>query len=77
MADLCAAASADVPAGQGVQIANFLCNGNYAVSGGLAGCEALEKRAKEFKARCGVGGGVGWGVLRVGALVRGFGWFGI
>ena len=58
MVDLCAAASADVPAGQGVQIANFLCNGNYAVSGGLAGCEALEKRAKEFKARwVGVPGG--------------------
>ncbi len=24
---------------EGVRIANFLCNGNYAVSGGLPGCE--------------------------------------
>jgi hypothetical protein len=37
-----------------VRIANFLCNGNYAVSGGLAGCEAVEKLAKpQFKARWG------------------------
>lgn len=26
-------------ADEGVRIANFLCNGNYAVSGGLPGCE--------------------------------------
>ncbi|PSC67477.1 malonyl-acyl carrier mitochondrial [Micractinium conductrix] len=51
VAELCEAASKEVAAGQGVQIANFLCNGNYAVSGGIAGCEALEKLAKSFKAR--------------------------
>jgi [acyl-carrier-protein] S-malonyltransferase len=50
-AELCAAASAEVPAGQGVRVANFLCNGNYAVSGGVAGCEAVERLAKGFKAR--------------------------
>ena len=46
--------------GQGVRIANYLCNGNYAVSGGIAGCEALEGMAKSFKARWGRGLGV-WG----------------
>ena len=51
VAELCEAASAEVPAGQGVRIANYLCNGNYAVSGGLAGCEAVERLAKGFKAR--------------------------
>ena len=109
VAELCEAASAEVPAGQGVRIANYLCNGgcwacslrvgriarqlrqwsvhcfvpygvssswtagypvgsfgsyscipppsltlspgNYAVSGGIAGCEAVEKLAKSFKAR--------------------------
>jgi [acyl-carrier-protein] S-malonyltransferase len=50
-AELCEAASAEVPAGQGVRIANFLCSGNYAVSGGVAGCEAVERLAKGFKAR--------------------------
>lgn len=30
VAELCEAASKEVAAGQGVQIANFLCNGNYA-----------------------------------------------
>ena len=50
-AELCAAASAEVPAGKGVAIANFLCNGNYAVSGGIEGCEAVERLAKSFKAR--------------------------
>lgn len=51
VAELCEAASAEVPAGQGVRIANYLCNGNYAVSGGVAGCEAVERLAKSFKAR--------------------------
>lgn len=32
------------------------CAGNYAVSGGIAGCEAVEKLAKSFKARWGGGG---------------------
>lgn len=61
VAELCEAASAEVPAGQGVRIANYLCNGNYAVSGGLAGCEAVERMAKGFKARCVRGAGA-WGV---------------
>lgn len=51
VAELCEAANKEVSADQNVQIANFLCNGNYAVSGGIAGCEAVEKLAKSFKAR--------------------------
>ncbi|KAK9835003.1 hypothetical protein WJX81_003400 [Elliptochloris bilobata] len=50
-AELCEAASAEVGAADGVRIANFLCNGNYAVSGGLAGCDAVMRLAKGFKAR--------------------------
>lgn len=50
--ELCEKASASVESGQGVQIANYLCPGNYAISGGIAGCEAAEKIAKpDFKAR--------------------------
>jgi hypothetical protein len=49
--ELCAAASAEVAAGEGVRIANYLCPGNYAVSGGVAGCDAVERMAKDFKAR--------------------------
>lgn len=37
--ELCEAANKEVGAEDGVRIANFLCNGNYAVSGGLPGCE--------------------------------------
>lgn len=37
--ELCEAANKEVGADEGVRIANFLCNGNYAVSGGLPGCE--------------------------------------
>jgi malonyl CoA-acyl carrier protein transacylase len=37
--ELCEAANKEVAADEGVRIANFLCNGNYAVSGGLPGCE--------------------------------------
>eukprot|EP00475_Leptophrys_vorax_P040288 TRINITY_DN7447_c0_g1_i1.p1 TRINITY_DN7447_c0_g1~~TRINITY_DN7447_c0_g1_i1.p1 ORF type:complete len:295 (-),score=46.54 TRINITY_DN7447_c0_g1_i1:148-906(-) len=48
---LCDAANEDVEEEQRVQIANFLCNGNYAVSGGVKGCEAVEAKAKSFKAR--------------------------
>ena len=32
--------NAEVGPQEGVRIANFLCSGNYAVSGGLPGCEA-------------------------------------
>lgn len=50
--ELCAAANADVAEGEGVEIANFLCPGNYAVSGGIPGIEAVEAKAKpDFKAR--------------------------
>ncbi|CAL8467128.1 g6664 [Coccomyxa elongata] len=49
--ELCEAANKEVAAEDAVRIANFLCNGNYAVSGGLPGCEAVEKLAKSFKAR--------------------------
>jgi malonyl CoA-acyl carrier protein transacylase len=51
VAELCEAANKEVSADQAVKIANYLCNGNYAVSGGLQGCEAVEKLAKSFKAR--------------------------
>ena len=50
MQQLCEKASAEVAEGQGVRIANFLCPGNYAVSGGLDGCAVVEKIAKpDFK----------------------------
>ncbi|KAM7522026.1 hypothetical protein LguiA_011928 [Lonicera macranthoides] len=48
---LCDAANEDVDEANKVQIANFLCPGNYAVSGGVRGVEALEAKAKSFKAR--------------------------
>ncbi|KAL5720919.1 [acyl-carrier-protein] S-malonyltransferase [Ranunculus cassubicifolius] len=48
---LCDAANEDVDDENKVQIANFLCTGNYAVSGGLKGIEAVEAKAKSFKAR--------------------------
>ena len=51
MAELCEAATKEVGAADGVRIANFLCPGNYAVSGGLPGCEAVERLAKSFGAR--------------------------
>jgi [acyl-carrier-protein] S-malonyltransferase len=51
VAELCEAATAEVGADKGVRIANFLCNGNYAVSGGIEGCEAVQRLAKDFKAR--------------------------
>ncbi|CAM9681043.1 unnamed protein product [Ascophyllum nodosum] len=38
--------------GEPVQIANFLCNGNYAVSGSSKACDVVEQIAKpDFKAR--------------------------
>ncbi|CAI9768483.1 unnamed protein product [Fraxinus pennsylvanica] len=48
---LCDAANQEVDEADKVQIANFLCPGNYAVSGGLKGIEAVEAKAKSFKAR--------------------------
>ncbi|GLJ37303.1 hypothetical protein SUGI_0756700 [Cryptomeria japonica] len=48
---LCDAANAEVDEKERVQIANYLCNGNYAVSGGLKGIEVVESKAKSFKAR--------------------------
>lgn len=48
---LCDAANEDVDEYNKVQIANFLCPGNYAVSGGVKGIEAVEAKAKSFKAR--------------------------
>ncbi len=47
---LCEKASAE--SGALVQVANLLCNGNYAVSGAIAALDKLEAIAKpEFKAR--------------------------
>ncbi|XP_072996853.1 uncharacterized protein [Typha latifolia] len=48
---LCDAANEEVDEENKVQIANFLCPGNYAVSGGVKGVEAVEAKAKSFKAR--------------------------
>ncbi|KAL0533534.1 hypothetical protein IC582_027567 [Cucumis melo] len=48
---LCDAANQEVDEADKVQIANFLCPGNYAVSGGLKGIEVVEAKAKSFKAR--------------------------
>ena len=43
---------AEEKSGEKIQIANYLCNGNYAVSGAKAACEAVDELAKpEFKAR--------------------------
>lgn len=50
VADLCKMASEK--SGENIQIANYLCNGNYAVSGTSAACAAVSELAKpEFKAR--------------------------
>lgn len=51
VAELCAAATAEVGADKAVKIANYLCPGNYAVSGSKEGCAAVEKLGKSFKAR--------------------------
>ncbi|CAM8958543.1 unnamed protein product [Rhodiola kirilowii] len=48
---LCDAANEEVDEANRVQIANYLCTGNYAVSGGVKGIEAVEAKAKSFKAR--------------------------
>jgi len=50
VAELCKMASEK--SGEQIQIANFLCNGNYAVSGAKGACDAVAELAKpEFKAR--------------------------
>lgn len=50
VSELCEVASEK--SGEKVQIANFLCKGNYAVSGASAACDTLAEIAKpEFKAR--------------------------
>jgi [acyl-carrier-protein] S-malonyltransferase len=48
------AANAEVEEGEKVKIANYLCPGNYAVSGGLKGVAAVEAKAKSFGARMAV-----------------------
>lgn len=48
---LCDAVNEEVDEDNKVEIANFLCPGNYAVSGGLKGIEAVEAKGKSFKAR--------------------------
>jgi len=50
VAELCKAASEK--SGEQVQIANYLCNGNYAVSGSSKACDAVNEIAKpDFGAR--------------------------
>ncbi|GLI66627.1 hypothetical protein VaNZ11_010553, partial [Volvox africanus] len=51
VAELCKAATAQVGEDKPVKIANFLCTGNYAVSGSKEGCDAVEKLGKSFGAR--------------------------
>ncbi|PKA67260.1 [acyl-carrier-protein] S-malonyltransferase [Apostasia shenzhenica] len=51
---LCDAANEEVDENNKVQIANYLCPGNYAVSGGVNGIEVIERKAKSFKARMAV-----------------------
>ncbi|KAL3139643.1 hypothetical protein ABBQ38_003959 [Trebouxia sp. C0009 RCD-2024] len=48
--ELCEAANAKVGY-DSVRIANYLCNGNYAVSGGEDGCQAVQELAKSKGAR--------------------------
>jgi len=53
VADLCAAASE--ASGEKIQIANFLCSGNYACSGAMTAVEKVMEIAKpDFKARMAV-----------------------
>jgi [acyl-carrier-protein] S-malonyltransferase len=47
--ELCAAAAAE--SGKPVAIANYLCDGNYAVSGAKEALAVLIEKAPEFKAR--------------------------
>ncbi|KAJ7521190.1 hypothetical protein O6H91_19G042100 [Diphasiastrum complanatum] len=49
--ELCDVANQEVSEEERVQIANFLCPGNYAVSGGVKGVQVVEEKAKSFKAR--------------------------
>merc|ERR1719384_422185 len=50
LTELCASASEK--SGEKIQIANYLCKGNYAVSGSSAACDTVAEIAKpEFKAR--------------------------
>ena len=49
--ELCAAVTKEVGDEDGVKVANYLCKGNYAVSGGVRGIETLEATAKEFGAK--------------------------
>ena len=50
VAELCEAASEK--SGENIKIANFLCKGNYAVSGATKACDVVAEIAKpEFKAR--------------------------
>merc|ERR1712228_704352 len=50
VAEICEAASEK--SGEDIKIANYLCNGNYAVSGALKACDVVTEIAKpEFKAR--------------------------
>lgn len=50
VAEICEAASEK--SGESIRIANYLCNGNYAVSGATKACDVVAEIAKpEFKAR--------------------------
>eukprot|EP01025_Chloroclados_australasicus_P026545 TRINITY_DN2638_c2_g1_i3.p1 TRINITY_DN2638_c2_g1~~TRINITY_DN2638_c2_g1_i3.p1 ORF type:complete len:403 (-),score=35.60 TRINITY_DN2638_c2_g1_i3:281-1336(-) len=50
--EMCDAVCAKTGDPDAVRIANYLCPGNYAVSGSISGCEAIEAIAKpDYKAR--------------------------
>eukprot|EP00889_Picochlorum_renovo_P000379 jgi/Picre1/27409/NNA_000376.t1 len=50
VAELCEAATAEVGADKGVKIANYLCNGNYAVIAGAFHTEYMEPAAEKLQA---------------------------
>jgi malonyl CoA-acyl carrier protein transacylase len=51
VAELCVAATEQAGQDKPVKIANYLCPGNYAVSGSKEGCDAVQELGKSFGAR--------------------------
>lgn len=49
--ELCALVNEKVGEADGIKVANYLCKGNYAISGGVKGIEELEATAKSFGAK--------------------------
>lgn len=49
--ELCVLVNEKVGDADGIKVANYLCKGNYAISGGVKGIEELEASAKSFGAK--------------------------